>query len=829
MRNHIHTTRIAAFLLGLSAVLPAVGVHAKEVGAMAPAVRASHLAIEIEPSSDGVEERIAELLRERILRRSQASIEVTKEPAVDADLRVAIGRRAAGAGRFKALAARHGVTLPGVARVAPESYAVKLAQTDTGPLLIAEGADARGLLYAAGEILRRIEYGPDSVSLSPVDISTAPAYRFRGSSANQGGTMREITGARAWTEKEWQDYFLDYALAGANIGYAGGARRDFLKHFDLMTVGGCRPNQFRGEIPEEWKAGGLEGWEGTDWVCPSVPDARKALMEQWDEEFARTEDHEILRFYAGDPGGCRCPRCEPWGKTFIELCEEVAAIWLRRHPDSIIQIANQDLSNDGDRAIFAYLNEKPREWLQGIAYGPGSNALSTYFRDELRDDLFEYPAGGPINRYLAEILHNLPKNQTITHYSDITHWIRAQYHLEHPDPYLVKAYNRRTFHTRPAAFYRIFQAIMPFSEGDIIYSEGYHDEFHQYMWNRLLWDPTRSLDDVMNEYCSFHFGPDAAPEMAAAMLQLEKNLELPLAENDGVDRYYLLVKEAGWKIPPHLMAGNYRWMLHMQKAALDKYFQLKLRRELERDAALQSLAKNAPDNAAAKAQALLAEPLETTDMAALKEEARSLGEESDRVIGLRNVGYFSVDKPLTSLGWTAAQFEAAGAATSEERRRMLHQIAHYEEAGPGGYYDDAGDPGRQPHLVKGDSYDASSWMDPNNRPSQNTIAYSLEDPEGVVFRYADLDPAAEYRLRVTMAAPRMPGSDAATEGVKRLQNIRVDDEYLVRDVEIPTYTAQMFEYDVPQSVTGDGILELTFERGTGSMGVVVSEVWLLKK
>ena len=175
---------------------------------------------------------------------------------------------------------------------------------------------------------------------------------------------------------------------------------------------------------------------------------------------------------------------------------------------------------------------------------------------------------------------------------------------------------------------------MPFSEGDIIYSEGYHDEFHQYMWNRLLWNPNRSLDDVMAEYCRYHFGADAASEMAAAMLQLEKNLELPLAENDGVDRYYLLVKEAGWKIPPHLMTGNYRWMLHMQKAALDKYFQLRLRRGLAREAMLQRLAKKDPDNAVARAQELLAESLETPDMTALKEEARRLGEESDRTMGL---------------------------------------------------------------------------------------------------------------------------------------------------------------------------------------------------
>jgi hypothetical protein len=818
-------TSMVVCILDLVVFLPAVGADAADESA----VRSSHLAITFESGGDGLEERIARLLSERVLRRSRIAVEVSHHAVAGVDLRVVIGRRTTSNGFFKALVERHGLTLPGTARTAPEGYAVKLVQEDGRPLLLAEGADARGLLYAAGEVLRRFEYGLDHVRLAPVDISTAPAYRFRGSSANQGGTMRNITGARGWTAKEWQDYFLDYALSGANTGYAGGAQFDFLHQFDLMTVGGCRPNQFRSEIPEEWKAGGLEGWEGTDWVCPSVPEARKALMRQWDEEFARTENHEVLRFYAGDPGGCRCPRCAPWGKNFIELCEEVAAIWRKYHPDTVVQIANQDLSNDGDRAIFDYLNEKPRTWVHGIAYGPGSNALSTYFRDELRDDLFEYPGTGPVNRYLAEILNNLPKHQTITHYSDITHWIRSQYTLEEPDPILMKAYNRRTFHTRPAAFYQIFQAIMPFSDGDIIYSEGYHDEFHQYMWNRLLWDPNRSLDSVMNEYCTYHFGKEAAPDMAAALLQLEKNLETPLAANAGIDRYYLLVKQGGWKIPPHLMAENYRWMLHMQKAALDKYFQLKLRREIARDAGLLSLAKMDPENAVSRARVLLTEPLETPDLAALKDEARRLGEESDRIIGLRNVGYFSVDKPLTSLSWTETQLQKAAAATDEERRAILYQLTHYEEAGAGGFYDDAGVPGRQPHLIRGNSYDATSRMDPSNRPSQNTIAYSLEDPRGVAFRYTELDATASYRVRVTVVAPRMRQQDGVPTDLRRLQNILADGEYIARDVNVPVYTAEQFEYDVPKTATGDSVLELTFERGTASVGLVVSEVWLLKR
>jgi hypothetical protein len=793
-------------------------------------VKASSIAIILPEDADDLEMRVANVLKERILKRSDVSIEITKGAAKGADLPIYLGRTGHD-GSLDKLCASNGVALPGRQQPAPEGYAVKTIREEGNLSVIAVGADNRGTLYAVGEILRQLTYNPTSVSIGDVDVSTAPAYRYRGSSANQGGTMMQVTKARRWAQEEWEEYILDCALSGANFFYAGGAGLDFVKSFDLMAETGARPNELRAKFPKEWQA-----TERGRWVCPSVPEAHEALMKQWDEDFKSRPDYDALRMFAGDPGGCRCDKCAPWGKTFIHLCEELANIWLKYHPDSVVMIANQDVSNAGDQAIFDYLNEKPREWLYAIAYGPGSNAMSDYFRPELREDLFEYPGSGPVNRYLAETLNQIPKYQRIVHYSDITHWISAQYQVENPEPHLMSVYGRRTFHTRPRAFYSVFQAIMPFSEGDIIYSEGYHDEFHQYMWNRLLWDPNRTLDDVMTEYCTYHFGADAAEPMKEALFQLEENLEAPLAANEGIDRYYVLVKDAGWKIPPNLMKENHRWRLHMQKAALDKYVQLKLRTELDKEsgvsAALESgLQSKDLDGATSKATAILAEPSETPDMKSLRDEAGRLGEESDAIFGIRNVGYFSLDTGLTGLAWLSNQIKSAAAAKSDdEKRALLAIVAGYEDPGEGGFYDDAGRQGRQPHLTKGDSYNASAMLDPNNRPSQNTIAFNLEDKRGVVFLYTGLDPDASYKVRLTMVVPRIPRGlvEMPTE-FRRTQHIVADGEYVVKDVEIPEYTAKQFEYDIPKRLTEDGSLELALEKGTGAMATIVSEVWLIKK
>ena len=637
--------------------------------------------IVLEQGASPVEQRVAELLKNRIRAVTPIAIEIGTVRKPGADLCVFLGKvRSSGA--LNESCTRESIRPPGKEKPNPEGFALKTIRDGKERVLIALGADERGVLYSVGEILRRLHYEEEHVQLPALDVSTSPGFRFRGFSANQGGTMMTATKARPWTQEERHNVMLDYALAGGNCFYTEekpGPSYEFVKSFSLMTTTGARPNQLFGQHPKEWNAGGREAWEGKQWVCPSIAEARAALLSQWEKDFSERADHDVMRFYAGDPGGCTDSRCRPWGKTFINLCEEMAAIWLKYHSNSIVLIANQGLDNAGERAIFEYYKQKPRTWSYGIAYGPGSNPLSRYFRRELRNDLFVYPGKGSVDRYLAEMLHELPPDQHIMHYSDITHWIRSQYQIDNPEPNIVRAYNRRMFHARPRAMYRIFQAIMPFSEGDIIYSEGNHDEFHQYMWARLLWDPNRELEDVMREYCEFHFGEASAEPMSQALFQLEENLVAPLDSNPGVARYYMLVKEAGDKMPPWRMKKDYRWRLHMQKAALDQYLQYKLRNEMEKERRVRdilTLAKPGEyESQINQALVILREPTETEEMKKLRDEAGKLGDESNELHGDRNLGYFKLDNPLRNIkGEIEGLEEALSAKSDEEKKSAVESV-----------------------------------------------------------------------------------------------------------------------------------------------------------
>ncbi|MEW6237824.1 MAG: hypothetical protein AB1656_20755 [Candidatus Omnitrophota bacterium] len=177
-----------------------------------------------------------------------------------------------------------------------------------------------------------------------------------------------------------------------------------------------------------------------------------------------------------------------------------------------------------------------------------------------------------------------------------------------------------------------------------------------------------------------YFGDEAAALMVQALFQLEENLETPLECNKGIERYYALVKEAGRRMPEYRMAKNHRWRLHMQKAALDRYNQLKLQKELFQEERLRTALKNGLESsdlnkAINESLAILKEPLETPRMAAFREEARRLGEESEQLFGMRNAGYAKIQQPLRDLPSLASILEEASSIQPEIKKRQLLESA----------------------------------------------------------------------------------------------------------------------------------------------------------
>ena len=764
----------------------------------------------------------------------------------------------------------------------PEGFLLKYINSTNASFLIMAGIDERGCLYAVGEFFRQVKIRNGFLEIDQaLNIRTAPAYEIRGTQFGQSHIAKRVANVRDWTEEETKRVIMDYALAGANIfPTAPGVYFDFIKSFGLMTQTNFGANTAGAKVPEEWNASESIGRKG--YVCLSVPDARTYMLAKCEKRFKDSPSYDLVEFYGGDGGGCECNTCDPYGLTFIKLVEEMSAIIHKYHPESRIYFTNQKFDNDDDNAIFNFLQEKPRTWLWAWGYGPGSDATTWQpgHRQTHRMDLFNYPGFGPYGLYPKEIIRQIPPRHKLIYYNEITHWKYAQHayiqmypradrngdlppHWSHdlyerrPDQFLTMVYNRLTFFAWPKYYHRVFNDLMRYGDGDITHSSGHHDHYNQWMWQRLLWNPRLTVDEVLSQYCNNWFGEEASIEMQKAILQLEDNLEeqknKPLDEKEGIEYYYDCVKRAGELMPEEIMQNNWLWRMYMQKASLDMYTkqgviqQKGLQSYIESQ--VTSLLSGNKDANIEKLIASLDSMTETKMMNELRNEAEILGRESNTIFGVRNDGIFNLKHDFIGLGWLKRQLQRANSTSAEKKDELLRMIVDYENPGEGGFYDNLGTYNIAPNVINGYPYDhgqpyVSKMLSEGNRPSQRSMHFTQDEKEGVMLHYTNLDPNESYRIRFTLVRPWY--QDRYVERMnQKSETIYADDIIIADDIELPLQMSDFFTFDIPPSVTSDGEVTIRFEknknvamgdhvyieqwRNSGGWGTLVSEVWLLKK
>src|SRR5690606_17708417 len=96
----------------------------------------------------------------------------------------------------------------------PEGYTVYTEMENGRPVVWLIGADGRGALYAAGHLLRTVNWGPGVLNLDrPVNLATAPAYPIRG---HQLGYREHSNSYDAFTVERYDTYIRELAIFGAN-------------------------------------------------------------------------------------------------------------------------------------------------------------------------------------------------------------------------------------------------------------------------------------------------------------------------------------------------------------------------------------------------------------------------------------------------------------------------------------------------------------------------------------------------------------------------------------------------------------------------------------
>jgi hypothetical protein len=676
------------------------------------------------------------------------------------------------------------------------------------------GNDARGVLFGVGRLLRSMHLRPGSITIPDhLNVTTAPKYPLRG---HQLGYRPKTNSYDGWTVAIWEQYIRDLVVFGANAVELIPPRSDDAAdspHFPLPPMDKMIAMS---RLLDEY---GLDVWIWYPAMDQDYSDPKTVefALKEWAEVFQKLPRIDAVFVPGGDPG-----HTQP--KHLMALLEKQTQSLRRYHPKAQMWVSPQSFDQAWMDEFYAILRTEPA-WLAGVVFGP------------------------QVRVSLPQLRAAVPQRYPIRHYPDITHSRQCQYPVPDWDPAFAITQAREVINPRPHGQARIFRLLQPYTNGFLTYSEGCNDDVNKTVWSALGWNPDADVTEVLREYSRYYLGDRYADDFAQGLLALERNWRGPLLTNTSVyltlEQFQSMERAAS---PSDLL--NWRFQQALYRAYYDGYVAGRLLYEnwAERMAMdrLRSAPKTGSLAALGEAESFLdravadrdADPRRTRvfELAeALFQSIRmQLSVERYKAIAVgRGANLDTVDMPLNNRLWLKQRFgEIRQIGDESGRLKAIGEIVNWTNPGPGGFYDDLGQPGRQPHLVRGAGFDqdpaflesslVSFYYNPALPISWWTVAESLNDAP-LKMRYTDLDRTAQYRLKVVYAG----------EPSRWRINLMADDSLQIHDFMPKPFPPRPLEFDLPAQATADGELNLAWRREPGAggngRGCQVAEVWLMKK
>jgi Glycosyl hydrolase family 20, domain 2 len=689
---------------------------------------------------------------------------------------------------------------------APEGYALWVAQT--GKTVFAAGRDARGVLFAAGRLLRSLHMKEGVLTLDPgLSLATAPKYPMRG---HQLGYRNTANSYDAWSFEQYEQYIRDLAVFGGNsiemIPSLDPTEKESV-HMDLtmwdMTV---KVSALLDDYDLDlWLWVPVEG-DVTD------PEQAREELESKRVLFEACPRLDAVFVPGGDPGHTAPKDLLPW-------LEELAKLLHESHPDAGLWVSNQGFEHEQNDVFFGYLNESQPDWFTGVVFGPWAKIG------------------------IQEARERTPKQYALRRYPDITHCLRCQYPMPQWDQAFAHTLGREPVNPLPVRTAQIHNVFAPYSDGFVSYSDGIHDDVNKVIWSVLGWDPDADVAKALEEYGRYFIGQDFGEAVSKGLYALEENWVGPLAGNPKIEKtlahWQDIEKKAG-----DLANTNWRLQLALLRAYYDAYDQRRLAQETAREeqahAALRKAKSAGVAKAIAEARKALAAPDTDPSIATMRKHLYDMGPTLFKSIGMqldveryqaRNAERGAVleflDQPLNNRLWLEAQFDAIEAETSTDAQlARIHTILNWENPGPGGFYDDLGNAARQPHLVRQKTWaeDPGGVESPQEEYSKGAgPRLSTLDTSQTLFgtplrmRYEGLDNTARYRLRVVYSGR-----------FRAVMRLMADGQHEIHGPMPQPATPDPVEFAVPAAATSDGVLELEWQL-VEKRGCQVAEVWLIRE
>ena len=362
------------------------------------------------------------------------------------------------------------------------------------------GDDVVGLWLGTGRFLRHLMWLNAEFACAEWSDDFRPSMRLRGEVLSSHDVSNTYMN---WSIEQWERYIQDMALWGMNlfvtipVHYA---------HWLGMDPWGDPPvyasDEQRAKFEGHWATQarvseivrdmGLQygvwipandpamaqhrpewdrGWR--EYVCPSMPEARDAILRSREGFLSRLPHLDILFVPSADDGGCWCSDCVPWSETYVDLVREQHEIARRYHPNVRAMLSNQALTHAENAELCEGLRSlDDTSWIAGVAWAPGSNELFRHARLTEEWRWAEWPGFGDEVASVQWFRRNLPPGVDLYLYPDITHSLRCQYPIWEIEPVVGHAYHRDPVFFRPDAYHDLYQRTGPFCDGSFPYSEG---------------------------------------------------------------------------------------------------------------------------------------------------------------------------------------------------------------------------------------------------------------------------------------------------------------------------------------------------------------------
>jgi hypothetical protein len=698
-----------------------------------------------------------------------------------------------------------------------EGYHLRTFDNGGAPGVQIVGNDERGILFGVGGLLRALEMRRDSVTLpGTLDIQTAPKYALRG---HQLGYRPKTNSYDAWSVPMWESYIRDLAVFGANAIELIPPRSDDAAdspHFPLP------PMQMMIEMSRLAKEYGLECWI---WYPAMDPDYAKpatveAALREWGEVFRQLPRIDAVFVPGGDPG-----HTEP--RYLMALLEKQTANLRKYHPKATMWVSPQGFNAPWMEQFFGLMDQQP-PWLSGIVFGP------------------------QVRVNLPELRQRIPKRYPIRFYPDITHSVNAEFAVNDWDVAYAQTEEREGVNPRPLDDAQIFRVLQPFADaGFLTYSEGCNDDVNKAVWSALGWNPQVDVTQVLRDYGRYFIGPDMADAFAQGLLALERNWRGPLLSNAAVEVTLAQFQDLERRASPQLKL-NWRFQQALYRANYDAYLRARLTDETARERRALELLANArsgnPLSAIAAAETALTVEPNARAGAALRARVFELAEALFQSVRMqlsvpryaaidagRGANLDLIDRPITDADWLLKRFAAIRALESDAvRRTAIDEILNWSNAGPGGFFDDLGDPENRPHLLPGVGFDKdpaffhtvrTGFGSRRNTPWRVSWYRHAESLYGnsIQLHYPALDPSAHYKVRFTQSG------DSTPRATRLVANGKIEIHPMrKKDPEV-----KPVEFDIPAEATAGGTLTLEWQANPEESGngrfVQIAEVWLIRK